>query len=376
MIVRLENLVSVCLGGLSVLASYLFFTERTVVKDLNPENKVKDKRLTHLRQIFLTANLLALLADWLQGPYVHRLYSYYGHSEENIALLFLTGYVSSCVFGSLSGPLADIFGRKRMALVFCLVYGICCLTKISGNLQILLIGRIFGGISTSCLHSVFESWYVSEHKNNSFDSGEISNTLSLLALINSNLAIFAGILADVLVRDLEFAPTAPFLLAIPILTLSFFVIGIFWKENYGDRDINVLQTYKQGYKTIISNSNILRIGAVQALVESSMFTFVYLWTPTLSAGGTAAPLGRIFASFMVSIMVGSFIFRRLIKMISAARILSISTLSFFLSNLGATVFTDLPNICFICFLGIELSLGIYFPAIGTLRSTFIPGQQR
>ena len=36
-----------------------------------------------------------------------------------LVLLFLTisGYVSSCVFGSLSGPLADIFGRKRMALV-------------------------------------------------------------------------------------------------------------------------------------------------------------------------------------------------------------------------------------------------------------------
>ena len=28
------------------------------------------------------------------------------------------------------------------------------------------------------------------------------------------------------------------------------------------------------------------------LVESSMFTFVYLWTPTLSTGGTAAPLGN------------------------------------------------------------------------------------
>ena len=33
-----------------------------------------------------------------------------------------------------------------------------------------------------------------------------------------------------------------------------------------------------------------------------MFTFVYLWTPTLSAGGTAAPLGIIVALAQRSIV--------------------------------------------------------------------------
>ena len=31
-----------------------------------------------------------------------------------------------------------------------------------------------------------------------------------------------------------------------------------------------------------------------------MFTFVFLWTPTLSAGNLSLPLGKIFAAFMVS----------------------------------------------------------------------------
>ena len=34
---------------------------------------------------------------------------------------------------------------------------------------------------------------------------------------------------------------------------------------------------------IASNRHILRLGLVQALTESSMFVFVYLWTPTLQA---------------------------------------------------------------------------------------------
>ena len=34
-------------------------------------------------------------------------------------------------------------------------------------------------------------------------------------------------------------------------------------------------------------------------LQASMFTFVFLWTPTLSAGNMSLPLGKIFAAFMV-----------------------------------------------------------------------------
>ena len=69
-----------------------------------------------------------------------QLYRYHGHSDGSIALLFLAGYVSSCFlgrwntskwssstesamdalnfyFGSLSGPLADKYGRRKMGQV-------------------------------------------------------------------------------------------------------------------------------------------------------------------------------------------------------------------------------------------------------------------
>lgn len=39
------------------------------------------------QQIFFAPYLLALFSDWLQGPYVYRLYSQYGYAAKEIALL-------------------------------------------------------------------------------------------------------------------------------------------------------------------------------------------------------------------------------------------------------------------------------------------------
>ena len=87
---------------------------------------------------------LCPLGDWLQGPYVYQLYHSYGFSESQIALLFLTGFASSSTFGTFTGPLADKYGRKKMALLFAVVYGLCCAIKLANNFWVLIMGRIMG----------------------------------------------------------------------------------------------------------------------------------------------------------------------------------------------------------------------------------------
>ena len=58
-----------------------------------------DRSLRGLQLTFLPAQLLALMADWLQGPYNYRLYTYHGIEEKDIALLFLTGQETHiCMF--------------------------------------------------------------------------------------------------------------------------------------------------------------------------------------------------------------------------------------------------------------------------------------
>ena len=116
-----------------------------------------------LRRRYLAVYLLAFLGDWCQGPYVYALYESYGYSEGTIEALFVAGFGSSMLFGTFIGGLADRIGRKRAALMYCAVYVSCCATKHFDNLGVLLLGRVLGGVATSLLFSVFESWMVHEH---------------------------------------------------------------------------------------------------------------------------------------------------------------------------------------------------------------------
>lgn len=133
--------------------------------------------------------------DWLQGPYVYYLYTTYGYGKGDIGQLFIAGFGSSMLFGTIVGSLADkqwvpllqsfsedrfvrwnfslLFflsghknhyrGRKRACVTYCITYILSCITKHSPHYKVLMLGRILGGIATSLLFSAFESWLVAEH---------------------------------------------------------------------------------------------------------------------------------------------------------------------------------------------------------------------
>lgn len=47
------------------------------------------------------------MSDWLQGPYIYALYKEYGYGLQEIAILFVVGFLSSAIFGTMIGGLAD-----------------------------------------------------------------------------------------------------------------------------------------------------------------------------------------------------------------------------------------------------------------------------
>ena len=57
--------------------------------------------------------------DWLQGPYVYALYQHYGFDRGDIGRLFIAGFGSSMIFGTIVGSLADKTCAQRSC--FCLV---------------------------------------------------------------------------------------------------------------------------------------------------------------------------------------------------------------------------------------------------------------
>ena len=99
--------------------------------------------------------LIVMLADWLQGTNMYTLYSSYGVS---IGTLFITGFTSSAVFGTVIGLYVDRWGRRFSCIVYLLIEVVVNICEHYNNFTVLLISRIAGGVSTSLLFSAFESW--------------------------------------------------------------------------------------------------------------------------------------------------------------------------------------------------------------------------
>lgn len=328
--------------------------------------------VTFQRKYFVVY-LVALFAEWLQNPYLYRIYSQYGYIDTQIAIIYVCGFVSSVVFSMVSRLLPDKCGRKKSSLFFIILYSISCLSKASDNYSVLILGRILGGISTSVLFTAFESWYVYEHKQtHDFPTEWIEVTFTKASFLNGVVAVIAGILANFLTEWINFGPVSPFLLAIPFLVIAGLIILVNWEENYGGKSLNVMGPCVESLRLIVSNPKILLIGMITALFESVMFVFVFLWTPVLDPA--RPPLGIVFSCFMACVMIGGLIFRvATTKKVAPVSIIQIAIVLGLLANLTSSIASaNHPRKTFLAFLLMEFSCGLYFPAMGRIRQHLLP----
>ncbi|XP_064081415.1 molybdate-anion transporter-like isoform X2 [Macrobrachium nipponense] len=360
---------------LALVALVLHFLAMKTKSQLTSANNPHFKRFQHS---FFIVYFMALFSDWLQGPYVYKLYEHYGYASNQIALLYVVGFASSVIFGTTTGPLADRFGRKKIALSFCILYSFCCLTKLSSSFFWLFLGRVFGGISTSMLFSTFESWYVYEHtETHDFPSEWLSVTFSKATFWNGVLAINAGVFSNIFAETLGFGPVAPFMLAIPFLIMAGLIITRVWRENYGNQQVDLRRSCMEGLRSILFQEKILYLGVVQSLFEANMYIFVFQWTPILSSG--KPPLGMVFATFMVCIMIGSSLYAMLLSKKYLSEQLLMMAVGLAIIAMSICIYSssgDHIYLSFFAFLILEVAVGMYFPAIGYLRSQVIPEDLR
>ncbi|KAH9315472.1 hypothetical protein KI387_024099, partial [Taxus chinensis] len=344
---------------------------------------------------YLVVYSLMMAGDWLQGPYVYFLYSQYGFDKGEIGRLFIAGFGSSMLFGTIVGSLADKQGRKRACITYCITYILSCFTKHSPEYKVLMLGRILGGIATSLLFSAFESWLVAEHFKRGFDPQWLSLTFSKAIFLGNGLvAILAGLFANTLADTLGFGPVSPFDAAACFLAIGMAIILSTWTENYGDpsESKDLLTQFKGAASAIASDEKIALLGAIQSLFEGSMYTFVFLWTPALSPNEQDIPHGFIFATFMLASMMGSSLASRLMArptlkvesymqivfLVSAAALLLPVTTTFFLepsTEKGGSI-TPGGRLQLLGFCIFEACVGIFWPSIMKMRSQYIPEESR
>lgn len=353
----------------------------------------------NLQKCYLFAFYLATFADWLQGPYIYKIYTDYGYTGDTIAILYITGFASSCLCGTIVGQLADRLGRKLLCSLYGLFYTLCCLSKTSPNFSVLFMGRVLGGIATSILFTTFEAWYVNEHLNfYKLPPEWLNMTFTKATFYNGLSAIIAGITAQLLAEYFNFGPVSPFLFAIPFLLASFLVIQSTWKEHPAlpakPVPSNLFSGFFDPIKLLFTDDRLLLfLGIIQFIFEAVMYTFIFSWTPILT--NLKPPLGLIFSVFMVCLMGGSKIYASLISRHYYAQNLLIFTLvlatfSFCLVTLSLThivvhvemhdlepgTMTSMSLLCLGAFLAYEVSVGMYYPAMGYLRSRIFPEECR
>jgi MFS family permease len=340
------------------------------------------------RRKYMIVYLVIMLADWMQGTHMYTLYLSY---NVNVSALFITGFLSGAIFAPFLGSFVDKFGRKNSCIVYCVLEIIINTLEHSHDFGILLFGRVLGGISTNLLFSAFESWMTTEHRKKGFPEEWMSKTYSDMSIGNGSMAILAGIVAQVLEDRL--GHIGPFQGAIALTVLALLLV-LPWEENYGEKesddDHSLYHQFKLGWGATLSNSHIWRIGMTQALSEGGMYTFVFMWVPTLLSmnppGGL--PTGCVFAAMMMAITIGGMVYPPLqstmskfspkgkapelcatfVYLVAAA---STAVPALLLSQ-GGSMAAGGFTFVIAAFMVTEATVGLFMPVAGTLRSKYVP----
>ena len=262
------------------------------------------------------------------------------------------------------------------------------------SFHILLLGRWLGGIATSLLFSVFEAWLIRSHSDAGLKN-YIGKSFSWAAYGNSVIAIFAGLIANQVASALPMTAIKeetlyiggylnPFDLALVCLVLCGLCALSFWEENYGDTgsvksDTGGTQWYdglRSAFVTAIRSQDILLCGAISSLFEGSMYIFVFMWTPALrEEENEELPLGLIFSTFMVCCMAGSSMFSIFIEHVKGEQ-LAVGIFAVSAAAMGFIAISSSQTLKFIAMNCFELTVGMYWPVMGTLKGAIVPESKR
>ncbi|KAM3589412.1 hypothetical protein VKS41_000275 [Umbelopsis sp. WA50703] len=143
---------------------------------------------------------------------------------------------------------------------------------------------------------------------------------------------------------------------------------------------------------MFSDSKILSLGLAQTLFECSMYIFVLLYTPALEQAledqHAVVPLGYLFSTLMVAVMIGSLMFRVLTEPsegsgwmkkcmpLSKGAIITLALAIAAGSFWTMALFTSNPKCLVAAFHVFEFTVGVYFPTMSSLKAEIIPDESR
>ena len=127
----------------------------------------------------------------------------------------------------------------------------------------------------------------------------------------------------------------------------------------------------------MTDRKILLLGLVQSCFESAMYIFVFMWTPSLkSTFAGVVPNGLVFSSFMVCVLFGSKTFGYLVRTGHRVESFTVAMLAVAGAALLLPALSTNHHVRLMAFFAFEACCGVYWPAMGTMRSRYIPEEVR
>lgn len=235
-----------------------------------------------------------------------------------------------------------------------------------------MVGRVLGGLATSILFASFESWCVTAYRAQRLASGGLDEIFTNIAFANALTAIVSSLFGDFLV-SVTGSLIAPFNFVPVVLSGCALLIATTWTENYGcTRSNSSEKSVEQGKqlgtraggrrdgasaseadsgggvrssgqesaggsnlksgggdgaasaflragRTVLGDRRLFLLGMMGALIEATLYIFIFLWTPSLELGSSESGGNRrevrhgvVFGAFMTWNMLGAQLCKRVL----------------------------------------------------------------
>jgi MFS transporter, MFS domain-containing protein family, molybdate-anion transporter len=165
---------------------------------------------------------------------------------------------------------------------------------------ILVLGRLLGGVSTSLLYSVFDTWLIRSH-NDAQLKQYLGKSFTVAAYGKSLIAIVAGFVADQAAGQGKVHAiyggglnVGGYLNTIDVALCTSLLCGflayVMWEENFGDTDSSShvercdahwYDGLKIAFQTTVRSTDILLCGIISSLYEGSMYVRSCAWVLVL-----------------------------------------------------------------------------------------------
>ncbi|KAI0892549.1 MFS general substrate transporter [Annulohypoxylon nitens] len=388
------------------------FRTKNLERNGVPQDVDVDVEARKFHRTFLRVYLVVMGSEWLQAPYLYSLFhDEKGFDKRTVAILYVAIYLSAAVSALFTGYMADKLGRRTACFIFCGIHSLASISVKSNDIRVLIAGRIFSGIGLNLLWTAFESWMIAEYNARKLDQSSLplSAMLSIMTTYNCITAIIAGVVGYCIVL-VSGSKTDPFVAGVVLDVCAVLLMLWTWNENKGatnnasnpaDEQVPESDTtddkIPEGTIGNLKDVRIWVLSFASCCFEGSIFMFTFSWPGTLQTAhdkdhpekAAGIPYGAIFSAFMATMVLGTMLFRFLIRTVkpettdkiplfSAILPTLILCTTFFVGALSFLIaaFSRGEFDTYLAFLLLEFCNGVYVPSMAYHRSLIVNDSSR